>query len=223
MTDHETTPIRIMLIDDHEIVRRGVADLLASEPDFEVVGEAGGYADAITRVVTLLPDVAVIDVRLPDGDGVELCREIRSQHPDIACLMLTSFSDDDALFSAILAGASGYVLKQIRGQDLVSAIRDVAAGRSLLDPALTARVLDRLRNPPVTDPRLASLTEQERRVLELIAGGLTNRQIGAEMFLAEKTVKNYVSAVLSKLGMQRRTQAAVYGAQVVQRRAASED
>ena len=203
---------RIVLVDDHEIVRRGVRDLLAAEPDLDVVGEAGTFAEALARIPALRPDVAVLDVRLPDGNGVDLCRQIRSALPDLRCLMLTSYSDDDALFNAILAGAAGYVLKQIRGNDLVDAVRNVAAGRSLLDPSVTERVLERLRNPPKEDPRLASLTDQERRILELIADGMTNRQIAERMFLAEKTVKNYVSSLLSKLGMERRTQAAVYGA-----------
>ncbi len=210
----ETKAVRIVLVDDHEVVRRGVRDLLQAEADLDVVGEAGTAAEALARIPALRADVAVLDVRLPDGDGVTLCRELRSRMPELQCLMLTSYSDDDALFNAILAGAAGYVLKQIRGNDLVEAVRAVAAGRSLLDSAVTARVLDRLRHPPAEDPRLASLTDQERRILEHIAEGLTNRQIAEKMFLAEKTVKNYVSSLLAKLGMERRTQAAVYGARM---------
>jgi DNA-binding NarL/FixJ family response regulator len=210
-------PIRVVLVDDHEVVRRGVRDLLSIEDDIEVVGEAGTFAEAVARVPALRPEVAVLDVRLPDGNGVTLCRELRSKMPDLRVLMLTSFSDDDALFDAILAGASGYVLKQIRGDDLVEAVRTIGRGGSLLDPGVTAQVLDRLRNPPTEDPRLADLTQQERKILELIAEGLTNRQIGERMFLAEKTVKNYVSSLLAKLGLERRTQAAVYGAGLLER------
>ncbi len=205
--------IRVFLLDDHEVVRRGVRDLLDAEPDISVVGEAGTAAEALVRVEGTTPDVAVLDVRLPDGDGVTVCRELRSRHPDLACLMLTSFADDEALFDAILAGAAGYVLKQIRGADLVGAVRTVAAGGSLLDPRATAAVMQRMRTPKPDDP-LASLTEQERRILELIGEGLTNREIGARMFLAEKTVKNYVSNLLSKLGLQRRTQVAVLATEV---------
>ena len=201
--------IRVFLLDDHEIVRRGVGDLLDAEPDLEVVGEAGAAAAALARVPAARPDVAVLDVRLPDGDGVTVCRELRSAMPDVRCLMLTSFADDDALFDAVLAGASGYVLKQIRGTDLVGAIRTVAAGQSLLDPRTTARVLERMRTAARRTDPLATLSEQERAVLALIGEGLTNRQIGERMHLAEKTVKNYVSHLLAKLGMQRRTQAAV--------------
>jgi len=205
--------IRVFLLDDHEVVRRGVRDLLDAEPDISVVGEAGTAAEALVRVEGTTPDVAVLDVRLPDGDGVTVCRELRSRHPYLACLMLTSFADDEALFDAILAGAAGYVLKQIRGADLVGAVRTVAAGGSLLDPRATAAVMQRMRTPKPDDP-LASLTEQERRILELIGEGLTNREIGARMFLAEKTVKNYVSNLLSKLGLQRRTQVAVLATEV---------
>ncbi len=204
--------IKVFLLDDHEIVRRGLRDLLVDSGEIEIVGEAGTAAEAISRIPPTRPDVAVLDVRLPDGTGVEVCREVRSRHPEIQCLMLTSFSDDEALFQAIMAGASGYLLKQIKGPDIVDAIRRVAAGQSLLDPGVTARVLDRLRRGPEEDEQLASLTGQERKVLELIAEGLTNRQIGERIHLAEKTVKNYVSNLLSKLGMQRRTQAAVYAA-----------
>ncbi|MEP6622916.1 MAG: response regulator transcription factor [Acidimicrobiia bacterium] len=201
---------RVFLLDDHEIVRRGVRDLLESSGRIEVVGEAGTVAEALSRIPPTQPDVAVLDVRLPDGDGVSVCREIRSRHPEIQCVMLTSFSDDEALFQAIMAGSSGYLLKQIKGTDIVDAVERVAQGQSLLDPAVTARVLDRLRTPPAEDARLASLTDQEKRVLALIAEGLTNRQIGERMYLAEKTVKNYVSNLLTKLGMERRTQAAVF-------------
>ena len=204
--------IKVFLLDDHEIVRRGLRGLLVDSGEIEVVGEAGTAAEAISRIPPTRPDVAVLDVRLPDGSGVEVCREVRSRHPEIQCLMLTSFSDDEALFQAIMAGAAGYLLKQIKGPDIVDAIRRVAAGQSLLDPGVTARVLDRLRRGPEEDEQLASLTGQERKVLELIAEGLTNRQIGERIHLAEKTVKNYVSNLLSKLGMQRRTQAAVFAA-----------
>jgi DNA-binding NarL/FixJ family response regulator len=203
------TEIRVFLLDDHEVVRRGVKDLLEAESDITVVGEAGTVAEALARVPAVRPDVAILDMRLPDGDGVSVCRDLRSTFPTLACLMLTSFGDDEALLSAIMAGASGYLLKQVRGSDIVGAVRTVAAGGSLLDPRMTATVLQRLREPQQgTDP-LDVLTDQERRVFDLIGEGLTNRQIGEAMFLAEKTVKNYVSSVLAKLGMQRRTQAAV--------------
>jgi two-component system response regulator DevR len=205
--------IRVFLVDDHEVVRRGLVALLDTEDDIEVVGEAGTVADAMARVPALRPAVVVLDVRLPDGNGVALCRDLRSVLPDARYLMLTSFSDDEALFDAILAGAAGYLLKQIRGNDLVDAVRTVAAGRSLLDPAVTRRVLERLRNPPAPDAKLASLTDTERKILDLIGEGLTNRQIAERIYLAEKTVKNYVSSLLSKLGLQRRTQAAVYAAE----------
>ncbi len=207
--------IRVFLLDDHEVVRRGVHDLLSGEPDIEVVGEAGTVADALARIPATRPDVAVLDVRLPDGSGVEVCREIRSRDESVRCLMLTSFADDEALFDAIMAGASGYVLKDIRGAELLNAVRDVAGGRSLLDPAATARVLERLRGGGTgADDRLARLTGQERRILELIGEGLTNRAIGERLHLAEKTIKNYVSSLLSKLGMQRRSQAAAYVARM---------
>jgi DNA-binding NarL/FixJ family response regulator len=203
-------PVRVFLVDDHEMVRRGVRDMLESAGDLVVVGEAATAAEALARMPAAKADVAVLDVRLPDGDGVALCRDLRSSDPSLACLMLTSFADDDALFGAVMAGAAGYVLKQIGGADLVAAVRVVAAGGSLLDPSTTTRMLERLRrqDAAAVDP-LAVLTEQERRILELIAEGLTNRQIGQRLFLAEKTVKNYVSAMLTKLGLQRRTQAAV--------------
>jgi two-component system response regulator DevR len=206
--------IRVFLLDDHEVVRRGVREILEAEDDIEVVGEAGTAEQALARIPPTRPHVAVLDVRLPDGDGVSVCREIRSEHPDIQCLMLTSFSDDEALFQAIMAGAAGYLLKQIKGTDIVDGVRRVARGESLLDPTVTKRVLDRLRKPPEEDERLARLTPQERRILELIAEGMTNRQIADTIHLAEKTVKNYVSNLLSKLGMERRTQAAVYAARL---------
>jgi DNA-binding NarL/FixJ family response regulator len=209
--------LRVFLLDDHEVVRRGVRELLEAESDLEVVGEAGTAQEAYERIPAATPDVAILDVRLPDGDGVEVCREIRSNHPEVACLMLTSFADDEALFSAILAGASGYVLKQVRGTDLVDAVRRVGRGESLLDPLMTTRVLERLRQPPQPD-ELAGLTTQERRVLDLIAEGMTNRQIGEQLFLAEKTVKNYVSNLLAKLGMSRRAEAAAYAARLSERR-----
>jgi DNA-binding NarL/FixJ family response regulator len=202
--------IRVFLLDDHEIVRRGLRDLLEAADDMEVVGEAGTAEEAYGRIPATQPDVAVLDVRLPDGNGVEVCREIRSAHPEIHCLMLTSFSDDEALFDAIMAGASGDLLKQIRMVDLIDAVRAVAAGQSLLDPKLTAKVLERLRDGNKQDERLKHLTDQERRILAHLADGLTNRQIASEMFLAEKTVKNYVSNLLAKMGMSRRTEAAVY-------------
>jgi DNA-binding NarL/FixJ family response regulator len=206
-------PIRIFLLDDHEVVRRGVRDLLEAETDFVVVGEAGTAAEALARVPAVRPDVAVLDVRLPDGNGVEVCRELKSTLPDLACLMLTSFADDEALFDAIMAGAAGYVLKQIRGSDLVGAVRTVAHGGSLLDPKAAGAVMARMRAPKAPDP-LAGLSEQERRILELIGEGLTNREIGQRLFLAEKTVKNYVSNLLAKLGFHRRTQVAVLATEV---------
>jgi two-component system response regulator DevR len=210
----ESAPSRIFLMDDHEIVRRGLADLLSMESDMTVVGEAGSATEALHRIPAARPDVAVLDVRLPDGNGVEVCREIRSQMPEVRCLMLTSYADDEALFDAIMAGASGYVLKEIRGTDLVDAIRQVAAGKSLLDPIVTQRVLDRVRKGEEHDGRLDGLSDQERRILDLIGDGLTNRQIGEAMHLAEKTVKNYVSSLLAKLGMERRTQAAALSARM---------
>ncbi len=209
--------IRVFLVDDHEVVRRGVCELLESADDLEVVGEAGTAAEALQRVPATSPDVAVLDVRLPDGTGVEVCRDLRSLIPALRCLMLTSFNDDEALFGAIMAGASGYVLKEVRGSDLVESIRRVAAGQSLLDPLVTARVLERLRNPPA-DALTASLSSQESTILSHLADGLTNRQIAEQMYLAEKTVKNYVSNVLAKLGMNHRTQAAVYAARLAERR-----
>jgi DNA-binding NarL/FixJ family response regulator len=213
----ETGPVtRVFLLDDHEVVRRGVRELLEAEDDMEVVGEAGTAEEAHGRIPATRPDVAVLDVRLPDGDGVEVCREIRSNHPEIACVMLTSFADDEAVYAAIMAGAAGYLLKQVRGTDLVDGIRRVGRGESLLDPAVTTRVLDRIRHRP--EDALAGLTSQERKILALIAEGLTNRQIGERLFLAEKTVKNYVSNLLSKMGMSRRTEAAAYAARMAERR-----
>ncbi|MDP4510472.1 response regulator [Nonomuraea turcica] len=206
--------IRVFLLDDHEVVRRGVAALLEAEDDIEVIGEAGTAESAIARIPALRPDVAVLDVRLPDGNGVDVCREVRSRLPGLACLMLTSFADDDALFDAVMAGASGYVLKQIHGSDLVGAVRTVAAGESLLDPQTTAAMLQRLRDQASRQDPLAALSEQERHILDLIGEGLTNRQIGERLFLAEKTVKNYVSNLLAKLNMQRRTQAAALAARL---------
>ncbi len=208
---------RVFLLDDHEVVRRGIRDLLEAEYDLVVVGEAGTAEEAIGRIPATSPDVCVLDVRLPDGSGVEVCRAVREKRPELACLMLTSFSDDEALLEAVLAGASGYLLKQVRGSDLVDAVRRVAAGQSLLDPAMTATVLRRLREGSVEDERLSSLTDQERRVLHLLAEGRTNRQIADTLFLAEKTVKNYVSNVLAKLGMSRRTEAAVWAARIEER------
>ena len=209
---------KVFLLDDHEVVRRGLRELFESEDDLTVVGEAATADEALARVPSSQPDVAVLDVRLPDGDGVEVCRDLRSAMPELKCLMLTSYADDEALFSAILAGASGYVLKQIKGSDLVSAVRRVAAGESLLDPSLTRQVMERLRGENVEDERLARLTTQERNILELIADGKTNRQIADELFLAEKTVKNYVSNLLSKMGFARRTEAAVYAAVLAERK-----
>jgi two-component system, NarL family, response regulator DevR len=206
--------VRVFLLDDHEIVRRGVRELLEAHDDLEVVGEAATAAEGIARIPAVKPDVALVDMQLPDGNGVEVCREVRSRDETIRCLILTSFADDEALFDSIMAGAAGYLLKQIKGADLVDGIRRVASGQSLLDPDVTARVLERLRKGPEEDERLARLTDQERKILDLIAEGLTNRQIGERMFLAEKTVKNYVSNLLSKLGMERRTEAAVFAARL---------
>jgi DNA-binding NarL/FixJ family response regulator len=203
-----------MLVDDHEIVRRGIADLIGTAEDLEVVGEASGVAEAMARVPQVKPDVAVLDVRMPDGNGIELCRDLKSQLPELNCLMLTSYADDDALFDAIMAGASGFVLKQVLGLDLINAIRTVGTGGSLLDPRTTAALMNRIRQERETQNPLNQLTEQERAVFDLIGEGLTNRQIGERLFLAEKTIKNYVSHLLNKLGMQRRTQAAVLAAEL---------
>jgi len=210
-----TTPIRVYLLDDHEVVRQGLKALLEASGDIEVVGESSTATEAASRIPALRPDVAVLDARLPDGSGIEVCRTVRAVDPTIRGLILTSYDDDEALFAAIMAGASGYVLKEIKGSDLVSAVRQVAAGNSLIDPSLTAKVLERVRNPPSTAPELADLTEQEMKLLGFIAEGLTNRQIGERMFLAEKTVKNYVSSILAKLGLERRTQAAVLASKLL--------
>ena len=213
-TRGERRTIGVFLLDDHEIVRLGVRELLEAEPGIEVVGEAGTAASALARIPALRPDVAILDVRLPDGNGVSVCRDIRSSMPEVACLMLTSFGDDEALFDAIMAGAAGYVLKQIRGTDLVGAVRTVASGESMLDPEAASRVMRRMRDQAQRADPLAALTPQERKILELIGEGLTNRQIGERMYLAEKTVKNYVSGLFVKLGMERRTQAAAYAARM---------
>ena len=207
--------IRVFLLDDHEVVRHGLRALLESAGDITVVGESGLAVEATSRIPALHVDVAVLDARLPDGSGIEVCRAVRAVDPGVRALILTSYDDDEALFAAIMAGASGYVLKEIGGHDLVGAVRQVAAGNSLIDPSLTARVLERVRNGPVTVPELSELTEQELKLLGLIAEGLTNRQIGERMFLAEKTVKNYVSSILSKLGLERRTQAAVLASRLL--------
>ncbi len=210
-----TEKIRVYLLDDHEVVRQGLRFLLEGAGDIEVVGESGSAEDATNRIPALRPDVAVLDARLPDGSGIEVCRSVRAVDPTIQALILTSYDDDEALFAAIMAGAAGYVLKEIRGSDLISAVRQVASGNSLIDPSLTSRVLERVRNGPATAPELAELTEQELKLLAFIAEGLTNRQIGEQMFLAEKTVKNYVSSILAKLGLERRTQAAVLASKLL--------
>ncbi|MEU3838166.1 response regulator transcription factor [Streptomyces microflavus] len=210
-------PIRVFLLDDHEVVRRGVRDLLGDEPDISVVGEAGSAEQALTRIPALRPDVAVLDVRLPDGNGVDVCRELRSRMPDLACLMLTSFDDEEALLDAIMAGASGYVLKLIQGGDLVAAVRTVGSGRSMLDPSAAARLMSRLRGDDREESEgdaLYGLTDRERDILALIGEGLTNREIGLRLYLAEKTIKNHISRLLAKLGVERRVQAAVIAAQV---------
>ena len=203
-------PVRVYLLDDHEIVRRGIRDLLAAEPDIEVVGESGSAAEAIQQILTLTPDVAVLDGRLPDGSGIDVCRDVRSADPGIAALILTSFDDDEALFSAIMAGAAGYVLKQVRGNELVDTVRRVAAGQSTLDPAVTMAVLERLRTGARHASAIEQLSVQEQKILALIGEGMTNRQIASTVFLAEKTVKNYVSSLLAKLGLGSRTQAAIF-------------
>lgn len=205
-------PIRVFLLDDHEIVRRGIVALLNAESDIVVVAEAAGAAEARVRLSRTVVDVAVLDARLPDGSGIDVCRDLRSEHPEIRCLILTSFDDDEALVAAVLAGADGYLLKEIRGDGLVRAIRHLAAGHSLLDPKTTGPLLDRLREGDARDARFDTLTDREKSVLALITEGLTNRQIGERLFLAEKTIKNQVSSLLAKLGMDRRTQVAVYGA-----------
>lgn len=223
MTTPQPDPIRVFLLDDHEVVREGLRRLLERDGDIEIVGESGLAQEAARRIPALRPDVAVLDARLPDGSGIEVCREVRAKVPEVKALILTSFEDDDALFAAIMAGAAGYVLKQVRGSDLLETVRRVAAGQSTLDPQVTARVLERIRNPPVEDPALAGLTDQERTLLRLIGEGLTNRQIGEQMYLAEKTVKNYVSVLLSKLGLERRTQAAVFAVKHLGNEDASRD
>jgi two-component system, NarL family, response regulator DevR len=210
--------VRVFLLDDHEIVRDGIRGLLVAD-GLTVVGEAGSAADALVGIPATHPDVAVLDVRLPDGSGIEVCREIRSQQPEVACIMLTSYADDEAHLAAVMAGAAAYVLKQIRGHDLVEAVHAVAQGRSLIDPATTARLMDTLRGNPADDAGLGQLTPRERQILELISAGKTNREIGAELYLAEKTVKNYVSNLLAKLGMAHRSEAAAYAARLEERRA----
>jgi len=216
MTETEGTErvIKVFLLDDHELVRVGVKDFLETQPDIRVIGEAGTASSALARIPALRPDVAILDVLLPDGDGVSVCREIRSQMPEVACLMLTSFENDQSLFDAVMAGAAGYVLKQIHGTDLIGAVRTVAAGQSMLDPRAASKLMARMRDAATKRDPLDGLTGQERRILELIGEGLTNRQIGERMYLAEKTVKNYVSVLFQKLGMERRTQAAAYAAHI---------
>ena len=211
--------VKVFLVDDHEVVRRGLSDLLSSDPDLEIVGEAGTVAEAKARIPASLPDVAVLDVRLPDGNGIELCRDLISDHPDLRCLMLTSFTSDEAMLEAILAGASGFVVKDIKGMELARAIKEVGAGKSLLDNRAAAALMANLRGTATRQDPLSGLTEQERTLLGLLAEGLTNRQIAARMFLAEKTVKNYVSRLLAKLGMERRTQAAVFASKLNQQAA----
>ncbi|WP_340538852.1 response regulator transcription factor [Nocardioides sp. GXZ039] len=210
MSDATTDPIRVYLLDDHELVRRGIKELLESESDIVVVGESGLAVEATSRIPALRPDVAILDGRLPDGSGIDVCRDVRSVDPSIKALILTSYDDDDALFAAIMAGASGYVLKQVRGNDFVDMVRQVAAGQSTLDPSVTAKVLERVRNGPPHDDQRDVLTDQEQRILDLIGEGLTNRQIAQHLHLAEKTVKNYVSSLLAKLGLSSRTQAAIF-------------
>jgi DNA-binding NarL/FixJ family response regulator len=212
--------INVFLLDDHEVVRAGLRDLLeGAEENIAVVGEASSAEEALARIAAVHPDVAILDVRLGEGetDGIAVCREIRSAHPEIACLVLTSFADDEALFAAVMAGAAGYLLKEVRGRDIVGSVKRAARGESLLDPALTQKLIDRMRTADPGDERLARLTTRERRVLDLVAEGKTNREIGAELYLAEKTVKNYVSNILAKLGMQRRTEAAVFAARLADR------
>ncbi|MGI5349978.1 response regulator [Streptomyces sp. CA-250714] len=208
---------RVYLVDDHEVVRRGVRDMLTADPGVEIAGEAGTAAEALSGIAATRPDVAILDVRLPDGSGIEVCREVRSRDETVRCLMLTSYADDEALLASVVAGASGYVLKWLTGRELVRAVHEVAAGTSLLDPADTRRLLDRLRGRGTggaQDDKLDALTVQERRILGLIGEGLTNRAIGERLHLAEKTVKNYVSGLLAKLGMERRSQAAAYIARI---------
>jgi two-component system, NarL family, response regulator DevR len=211
--------VKVFLVDDHEVVRRGLVNLLASDPELEIIGEAGSVSEAMARIPALQPDVAVLDVRLPDGNGIELCRDLLSLLPELRCLMLTSFTSDEAMLEAILAGASGYVVKDIKGMELARAIKDVGAGRSLLDTRAAAALMAKLRSDAVHKDPLSGLTDQERTLLGLLSEGLTNRQIAVRMFLAEKTVKNYVSRLLAKLGMERRTQAAVFASKLEQRSA----
>jgi DNA-binding NarL/FixJ family response regulator len=206
----EPVKIRVFLLDDHELVREGIRSLLESDDDIEVVGEASTAAEALNRIPLAQPDVAILDVRLDEGDGIAVCREVRSLLPDLVCLMLTSFADDEALYASVMAGAAGYVLKQIRARDLIEDVKKVAGGASLMDPRAVARVIERITSPPEVDPQISGLSPQERRILGFIAQGRTNRQIGEEMFLAEKTVKNYVSNLLAKLKMNSRTEAAIY-------------
>ncbi len=213
--------IRVFLLDDHELVREGIRSLLASDEDIEVVGEASSAAEALTRIPLAKPDVAILDVRLEDGDGIAVCREVRSALPDLVCLMLTSFADDEALYASVMAGAAGYVLKQIRARDLIEDVKKVAGGSSLMDPRAVAKVIERMSKPSEADPLLGGLSPQERRILDLIAQGRTNRQIGEEMFLAEKTVKNYVSNLLAKLKMNSRTEAAIYATRLQVKKAGS--
>jgi DNA-binding NarL/FixJ family response regulator len=210
-----TSKIRVFLLDDHEVVRQGLKTFLESSGDIEVVGESALASEATARIPALRTQVAILDARLPDGSGIDVCREVRAVDPTIRALILTSYDDDEALFAAIMAGASGYILKEATGQDLIGAVHHVAAGHSLIDPLMTERVLDRVRNGPEKAPELANLTDQELKLLELVAEGLTNRQIGERMFLAEKTVKNYVSTMLQKLGLERRTQAAVLASRLL--------
>ena len=213
--------VRVFLVDDHEVVRRGLADLLASDPELEVIGDAGSVSEAKVRIAASKPDVAVLDVRLPDGSGIELCRDLLSELPELRCLMLTSFTSDDAMLEAILAGASGYVIKDIRGMELAQAIKDVGAGKSLLDNRAAAALMAKLRGAAEHNDPLSGLTDRERTLLGLLSEGLTNRQIAARMFLAEKTVKNYVSRLLARLGMERRTQAAVFASKLNQQSAST--
>jgi DNA-binding NarL/FixJ family response regulator len=203
-------PLRVFLLDDHELVREGIRTLLESDEDIEVVGEAGTASEALTRIPLAKPDVAILDVRLEEGNGIEVCREVRSAVPEMACLILTSFADDEALYASVMAGAAGFVLKQIKARDLIEDVKKVANGESLMDPRAVARVVERIANPPAGDPVLESLSPQERRVLDLIAEGQTNKQIAESMFLAEHTVKNYITGLLRKLKMASRTEAAIY-------------
>lgn len=206
--------VKVFLVDDHEVVRRGLVDLLGADPELDVVGEAGSVAEAMARVPAAHPDVAVLDVRLPDGNGIELCRDLLSRMPDLRCLILTSYTSDEAMLDAILAGASGYVVKDIKGMELARAVKDVGAGRSLLDNRAAAALMAKLRGAAEKQDPLSGLTDQERTLLGLLSEGLTNKQIADRMFLAEKTVKNYVSRLLAKLGMERRTQAAVFATEL---------